>query len=444
MKIKGILIRVICNLLVTVVVAGFVSPFTAVLDTLEGSTSELSYPYERVFTISAYYSPLPCQDRYATGNYYSDIRLNGNGTNGADGTPVYPGMVAAPKTYAFGTKMYIPGIGIVGVHDRGGAILASNGVEGVYDRLDIWMGYGDIGLKRALDWGKRTVAVTVYGVNSTMGENITLDGFSQAEAVPNECVLDETPQVTVETTYEEVEYYTEDEELSEEIESIIFSGTFSSGLSLGDQGDQVRALQEELNKLNYYKGEIHGIYDELTQHATFKFQQSQGLVGSASNAGAGIFGPKTMDRLNEIISARNYTKVLVAAATYEKEQAVIIAQAEAEAEADAVAVAVAEVETEAEPVVEVAMEEEVVTVEDKALLASELDFGIVSADVRKLQEFLRDQGYYNGVLITNYFGPITKDALIAFQLDNNLISDAEDIGAGRVGPGTMKIINNYL
>ena len=68
--------------------------------------------YQQTFIISAYYSPIPGQAKYVTGSYEGDIRLNGSGVNSADGTPVYPGMIAAPSTYAFGTKMNIPGIGI--------------------------------------------------------------------------------------------------------------------------------------------------------------------------------------------------------------------------------------------------------------------------------------------------------------------------------------------
>lgn len=101
----------------------------------------------QTFTITAYYSPLPCQEYYVTGSYEGDKRLNGNGTHGADGTPVYPGMIAAPKSYAFGTKLHVPGVGNVAVHDRGGAIVTSGSQGQAYDRLDIWMGYGDKGLK---------------------------------------------------------------------------------------------------------------------------------------------------------------------------------------------------------------------------------------------------------------------------------------------------------
>lgn len=55
----------------------------------------------RTFVVTAYYSPLPDQSRYLRGSYEADIRLNGNGTHGASGRPVYVGMLAAPKHYEF-------------------------------------------------------------------------------------------------------------------------------------------------------------------------------------------------------------------------------------------------------------------------------------------------------------------------------------------------------
>lgn len=382
--------------------------FALVLFSIKPSTppsvaeaDELEGVYTKTFTISAYYSPLPCQEKYVTGTYKGDIRLNGNGTNGADGTPVYPGMIAAPSSYAFGTKMYIPGVGTVAVHDRGGAIVENDGINGVHDRLDIWMGYGDIGLQRALNWGKRNVEVTVYGVNNSIAEEILLEGYSPSEAVAKDCSYEEEREPEIYDVTDHIEVAPKEElEVDEELD-VELSEQFYSTLQFGDQGDAVITLQKELNLLNYYKGDLHGIYDDVTKHAVFKFQQSQGLVADAASWGAGVFGPKTKARLNEIISARNYTNVLVAKTTKEKE-------------------------------------------EGNKYLSSEMDYGLVSADVNKLQEFLKDQGYFFGVLTTEYFGPQTQQALLAFQLDQEIISSADDPGAGRVGPSTLDAINSYF
>lgn len=263
--------------------------------------------YAKTFIITAYYSPLPCQEYYVTGSYEGDKRLNGNGTNGADGTPVYPGMVAAPKSYAFGTKLHIPGVGNVAVHDRGGAIVNAGSRDQAHDRLDIWMGYGDKGLKRALNWGKRTVDAVVYGVDAPIEEEVTLFGFDQSEKECNGVVT-----AVAEPEYEEpVVIETVVKEDRPEVVSQEVSGYFNAGLELGSEGEEVRKLQEELSNLNFYRGDVSGEYDELTAHAVFKFQQSQSIVVTADEIGAGNFGPKTRGRLNEIVSSREMTLALI-------------------------------------------------------------------------------------------------------------------------------------
>jgi len=126
-------------------------------------SSQANYdPFQRTFIVTAYYSPLPGQEFYVTGSLERDKRLNGNGTNGADGTPVYNGMIAAPGTYAFGTRINCPGIIDGEIHDRGGAIVKAGVRSNAYDRLDFWAGHGDEGLKKALFWGKRTLTCTMY------------------------------------------------------------------------------------------------------------------------------------------------------------------------------------------------------------------------------------------------------------------------------------------
>jgi len=266
-----------------------------------------NYPYVKTFKISAYYSPLPCQEKYTTGSYEGDIRLNGSGVNSADGTPVYPGMIAAPKTYSFGTKMDISGIGLVAVHDRGGAIVPANSGRGEYDRLDIWMGYGDKGLQRALNWGKRTVDVIVYGVNSSITEEIYLPGYDKSESIANTC------------SYKKVE--------TKPVKSVAPSSNSSKlsyTLQLGSAGYEVQKLQKELKILSYFRTDVTGYFGPITEHSVYKFQQSQGLVGDKESPGAGLVGPRTRDRLNEIISTREYTQKLVAEATSAKNKKILV------------------------------------------------------------------------------------------------------------------------
>lgn len=382
------------------------------------STSDAVFPYTKTFTISAYYSPLPCQDRYTTGSYEGDIRLNGNGVHGADGTDVYPGMIAAPRSYAFGTKMDIPSIGIVAVHDRGGAIVASNS-PGYYDRLDVWMGYGDKGLKRALNWGKRTVEVVVYGANDSISEQITLDGYSAEETDRSQCGNEATSMpVVTESVEVKVEPKTVETVSESEVSTISsVSINLATDLKSGDSGANVRHLQSELKRLNFYRGEITGYYGDLTEHAVFKFQQSQKLVIERSSAFAGKFGPKTRDRMNEIVASRNYSSAMVAEATTKYRKTLVADAGETDQSIPA-------------------------DRNRKRILATQLQFGMKGPDISALQKFLKEKGFFDGGLITEYFGPVTLEAVIEFQISNNIIKSKADKGAGVIDLKTLELINN--
>ena len=117
-------------------------------------------PYQQTFIVTAYYSPLPGQSFYVTGSLAGDKRLNGNGTNGADGTPVYPGMIAAPSTYAFGTGVNCPGYIDGEIHDRGGAIVKAGVRSNAHDRLDFWAGHGEEALKTMVENDVRRLIIT--------------------------------------------------------------------------------------------------------------------------------------------------------------------------------------------------------------------------------------------------------------------------------------------
>lgn len=118
--------------------------------------------FQQDLVVTAYYSPKADQCCYVTSSFDSDITLNGAGVSGADGTGVYPGMVAAPAGYPFGTRVVISGLGSFTVHDRGGAIVD----QGATHRLDIWVGEGEEGLARALAFGVKRVSATVYPLAS--------------------------------------------------------------------------------------------------------------------------------------------------------------------------------------------------------------------------------------------------------------------------------------
>lgn len=59
-------------------------------------------------------------------------------------------LIAAPPSFRFGTKIYIPGYGMASVKDRGGAITKN--------RLDVFFHSHE----EALQWGRQILLVTIY------------------------------------------------------------------------------------------------------------------------------------------------------------------------------------------------------------------------------------------------------------------------------------------
>ena len=467
-------------------------------------------PYKQTFTTTAYYSPLPDQEHYVTGSYYGDIRLNGRGTNGASGAEVFPGMLAAPKSYPFGFKIDIPGIGISEVQDRGGAIVNAGERGESHDRLDVWMGAGEVGLERALLWGKRMVVATVYGVrpelavtagfedwdgrelelvkywkqhaptgasslvatlfprdlwlgqeSSKVAEMQTLladlgyffddiDGHyddATSRAVyhfqrDNDVVYDWTEigaghfgphtravieqakvqfeegvYVNQTAALEEIQVY---DDLAEEFTA------FTSELYLGTEGDGVRMLQEELIALGYLRTDATGHFGRVTENAVKRYQLKMGLVSSLDSHGAGVVGPLTRASLNGIFDQRIEAKSLIAAKRNENVDSAVLLASTEEITVDNVNI-VEEVESAEEFIEE---EPKVVEEVEPEPAYIPLTYGDTGSEVKELQRVLRDAGFFNSGFLTNYFGEKTQSALIAFQLENQLIASADDDAAG--------------
>ncbi len=142
-------------------------------------------PIQKTFIVTAYYSPVLGQNDYYRWSYEADVRLNGNGTHGASGTPVFTGMIAAPKTYAFGTQIFFEWLGLWTVQDRGGAIVDAFVRGQAYDRIDLWVGYGDAGLNRARAWGRREVRGTIV-TDSVKRDPINIVGITNGSVNLNQ------------------------------------------------------------------------------------------------------------------------------------------------------------------------------------------------------------------------------------------------------------------
>lgn len=352
------------------------------------------YPYEKTFTITAYYSPIEGQERYIRGSLEADRKLNGNGTHGASGAPVYPGMVAAPKTYAFGTKLKIPGIGTVSVQDRGGAIIPANAEAQTFDRLDIWMGHGDEGLNRAMQWGKRTVPVLVYGIDESIQEEVE---FAAIELPSSNTPVNSTPSTPAPSN----------------------NSPYLKTFSLGDSSDGISQIQSDLQKLNYYNGETHGQYDQATQQAITKFQIDQKIVSSGTQYGAGYFGPQTGRALLAAVNNPGANAASpVIESTIEQTSTSIIPKANAnhtDSQSERIALAG----------------------NGLSFLEVQLQEGDSGQAVLELQTELKKMNLL-AIEPTGYYGEVTTHAVFKFQQTQGLISSKDEFGAGIFGPLTRQ------
>ncbi len=140
---------------------------------------------ERYFIVTAYYSPLPWQERYSYKpsekryrTYEEEIRLQWKWTNWASWKEVFAWMIAAPRNYSFWTKIYLEWVWIWSVEDRGWAIVNSwERSKCIYDCIDIWVWYWDEWRIRAEQWWKKTVKWFIVDNN----ENITIK-FNESPA----------------------------------------------------------------------------------------------------------------------------------------------------------------------------------------------------------------------------------------------------------------------
>ena len=74
--------------------------------------------------------------------------------------------------------------------------------------------------------------------------------------------------------------------------SLYYPGPAAETLSrVGSQGNEVKAIQQELKDRGLYSGEVDGIFGSATESAVKRFQTQQGLTAD------GIAGPQTLAKL---------------------------------------------------------------------------------------------------------------------------------------------------
>lgn len=208
---------------------------------------------ETYFVATAYYSPLPGQSNYITWSYSGDIRLNGWGVTTASGKSVFPWLLAGPSNYPFWTKIYFEWYWIWSIEDRGWAIVKSWERWYSYDRLDIWMGYGDEWLERAIKWWKRTVKAKIV-----------------------------VPSAEISLKYTESPLW----------------NIWNLRVSPDSEIEEVKKLQEIFKKIDIYSWEINGLYESI-KNELIDFQVKTWIITWSNDEAAWHFGPKTIAILRE-------------------------------------------------------------------------------------------------------------------------------------------------
>ena len=190
------------------------------------------------YVLSAYYSPLPGQNYYSTGSYASEIVLNGGGIITASGSYVDEipyAFVAAPPCFQFGDVIQVENLGYFKVLDRGGAIKGK--------RLDVWVGYGNSGLRTALNFGKKTLFIKKV---SDISDDLLKESYQELD--------DSLVNLPKNGVYNPLK--------------------FISNLKLGDKGFFVGVVQQFLQDLGLYDKPVSFLFDNSTQASLDKFKEN--------------------------------------------------------------------------------------------------------------------------------------------------------------------------
>ena len=113
---------------------------------------------EKVFVVTAYYSPKSWQAFYYKDTFEAEKKLNWEWLFWASGKWVFNGMLAAPSSYDFGGLLYFPALWWVWeIADRWWAIVQAGEQWQSYDRIDVWMWTWELWLVKALVFWKQTI-----------------------------------------------------------------------------------------------------------------------------------------------------------------------------------------------------------------------------------------------------------------------------------------------
>jgi hypothetical protein len=307
-------------------------------------------------------------------------------------------MLAAPKNYKFWTKIYLEWLGVWEVADRWGAIVNKWVRWHWYDRIDVWMWYGDEWLKRATYWGKRTIKWEFLSKNS----DVSLD-YTKIPS-PNWVIKSESIKKKI-IVKKEIDVFSK--KLTTKYEFI--------------------KLQEVLTDMNLYTWALDWDYKSVID-VIYDFQLKNKIIKWVYSPWAGSYWPITRSNL-----AKKY-KLYLQKKEEERLELVKIQE-----------------EKEKEEARKKELEKKYIEYNELAFNKADLElrniwnpkFWDISHSVRNLQVKLKQLGYFNYKDTAIYWN-ITKESVIAYQIDKNIIKSKNDLWAWIFWPKTKHALKDDL
>lgn len=346
---------------------------------------------KKLYIVTAYYSPLPDQKVYLRWSYEADIKLNWAWIAWASWKKVFPGMLAAPKSYSFGTKIFLEWFWVWEVSDRWWAIISIDNWESKIDRIDIWMWKWEEWLKRALQWGKRKI--NGYNVSNDTEVSIDLNKFP----APDSAI----------------------KSLSKE------SWILSENVWINSPIEKIKELQTTLKEMWFYFWDIDWIYSDNLKNWVANYQLKEWLIDSISDMRAWYTWVKTRTSIKTnfaFYKKNNDEKILLV--KQEEERQKKLAQAKAEKKAK--------------------VEKEIIKkVDDHIASIWTPEDWETSLEVRNLQKTMKLLWYFDDK-DTAIFWEKTKQSIINYQLDKWIIKDESSKNAWIIDNKTLAKIKEDL
>lgn len=230
---------------------------------------------EKTFMISAYCSP-----NESDPESYKKLNSSWNPSITASWNKVFKWVAAWPKSYPFGTKIYLDWFWVIEIQDRWCAIVEwwnnhycksyKNFKIPEYDRIDIWMWYGDECKKRAIQWWRKIVRWSVVSVNNEISIS-----FSDNWLLKN----DKTENI---------------EKVSDKVKILMEYGDLTMTPESSEY--EIKKVQELFKKLELYNGKIDWNYETI-KYSLISFQKEVWIVDHEDDWWAWYLWDKTKTML---------------------------------------------------------------------------------------------------------------------------------------------------